>query len=176
MAGRDVQRVGAGLRRPQRDLLAFGVLQPFREIVVDREPVDHRDLHRRLAGAQHLKADARAVFELAAVLVGAAVLERREELRDQVAVRGMDLDARRSRPSRARAAAAAKACTVLRMSITVIARGTMVSLVDLVNRMRNGRGRDRRLAADVEAGVAAAVAELDRALAAAAMDFSERAG
>ena len=42
----------------------------------------------------------------------------------------------------------------------------------LVDRMRDGGRRDRRLAADVEAGVAAAVAKLDRALAAAAMDFA----
>jgi hypothetical protein len=36
--------------------------------------------------------------------------------------------------------------------------------------MRNGRRRDRRLAADIGAGVAAGVTELDRGLGAAAMD------
>ena len=42
--------------------------------------------------------------------------------------------------------------------------------------MRDRRRRDRRLAADVDAGVAAAVAELDRGLGAAAVDFADQAG
>ena len=40
--------------------------------------------------------------------------------------------------------------------------------------MRDRRGRDRRLAADVVAGVAAAVAELDRGLGAAAVDLADQ--
>ena len=43
-----------------------------------------------------------------------------------------------------------------------------------INRMRNGRRRDRRFAADVDAGMAAAVAELDRGLGAAAVDFRDQ--
>ena len=45
----------------------------------------------------------------------------------------------------------------------------------LVDRMRDRRRRDRRLAADVDARVAAAMAELDRGLRAAAMDFIDQA-
>ena len=44
----------------------------------------------------------------------------------------------------------------------------------LVDRMRNCRGRDRRLAADVDAGMPAAVAELDRGLGAAAMNLVDQ--
>ena len=67
---------------------------PCGKIIVDREPIDHRHVrHGRFDGAQHVEAEARAVFERAAVLVVAAVLERGEELRDQIAVRGVDLDA-----------------------------------------------------------------------------------
>ena len=73
---------------------AFAVRQPAVEKVLDREPVDHAERrHRGLHRAQHVEAEARAVLERAAVLVGAAVLERRVELRDQIAVRGVDLDA-----------------------------------------------------------------------------------
>ena len=43
----------------------------------------------------------------------------------------------------------------------------------LIDRMRNGRRRDRRLAANVGARVAAAVPELDRSLGAAAMDLRD---
>src|SRR5690242_3633426 len=45
----------------------------------------------------------------------------------------------------------------------------------LVDRMRNGRRRDRRFAADIGAGMAAAVAELDRRLGAAAMNLADQA-
>ena len=51
MAGRDVQRVGARLRGPDRDLPALRERQAVGEIVVDREPEDHRDAHRGLDGA-----------------------------------------------------------------------------------------------------------------------------
>ena len=40
--------------------------------------------------------------------------------------------------------------------------------------MGNGGGRDGLLAANVDAGVAAAVAELDRGFGAAAMDFADQ--
>ena len=47
---------------------------------------------------------------------------------------------------------------------------------DLEHRMRNGGGRNRRLAADVDACMAAAMAELDRGLGAAAVDVFDEAG
>ena len=53
----------------------------------DREPVADGRAHR----LQHLDAEAHAPVEIAAVLVGAEVAVRREELVDQVAVRGVDL-------------------------------------------------------------------------------------
>ena len=92
--GGDVDRVGAGLRRPDRDGAALVVGEPAVEIVVDRHPVDHAEpRHRGLHRAQHVEPEARAVLQAAAVFVGAPVLERRVELRDQVAVRGVDLHA-----------------------------------------------------------------------------------
>ena len=94
MAGADVQGVGARVSRPDRNLLAFVPWQAAREIVLDRQPINHRHVaDRRLDGAQHLKPKASPVFKAAAVLVDAPVLERRVELRDQIAMRGMDLDA-----------------------------------------------------------------------------------
>src|SRR5215468_11146332 len=44
-----------------------------------------------------------------------------------------------------------------------------------VNRMRNGRRRDRRLAADVDAGMAAGMSELNRGLGAAVMNDIDQA-
>ena len=43
VAGGDMQRVGAGLRRPDRDRLALVVGQPAVEIILDRQPVDHAE-------------------------------------------------------------------------------------------------------------------------------------
>ncbi len=43
--------------------------------------------------AQDFEPEAGAVFQAAAIFVAAAVFERRVELRDQIAVRGMDFDA-----------------------------------------------------------------------------------
>ena len=94
MTGGDMDGVGAGLRRPDRDDAAFAVGQPAVEEVLDRQPVDHAERrHRGFHRAQHVEAEAGAVLQRAAVFVGAAVLERRVELRDQVAVRGVDFDA-----------------------------------------------------------------------------------
>ena len=105
--GGDMQRVGAGLAPPRSRCAAFAVGQPAVEIILDRQPVDHAELgHRRLHRAQHVEAEARAVLQRAAVFVGAAVLERRVELRDQIAVRGVDFDAVEAGLLRARCAAA----------------------------------------------------------------------
>src|SRR5262249_56640637 len=114
------------------------------------------------------------VREGAAVVVGASVLERRVELRDQVAVRGMDLDAIEAGLAGAhggggesrRRLVDARACHLQRHD------GLERHLVD---RMRNGRRGDRRLAADVATGVAAAMAELDRRLGAVAVDRIDEA-
>jgi hypothetical protein len=90
-AGADADRDCARLLQPARDLHAL----------VEREAARHRVLavdapdERRAGGddrARHLEAEARAVGERAAVGVGAAVVERREEVRRQIAVRAMDLD------------------------------------------------------------------------------------
>ena len=175
MAGRDVQGIGAGSRGPERHLLAFGVGHAAGEIVVDRDAKDHRHAaHRGLDRAQHVEPEARAVFERAAVVVGAPVLERGEELRDQVAVGGVDLDAIEAGLLRARGGLRerrhrrgdARARHFLRHDGLV---------GDLVDRMRNRGRRHRRLAADVAPRMPAAMAELDRRLGAAAMDRIDEA-
>ena len=88
------------------DVIAAELLQLARERdgVLDRpaalDPVDGRDAHaERLAlgpGLAHrledLERQAHAVLEAAAVGIGALVRQRREELMQQVAVRGVQLD------------------------------------------------------------------------------------
>ena len=64
--------------------------------------------------AHHLAQQPHAVLERAAVLVGALVGQRREELVQQVAVRGVQLDDAGTRRLRARTAASAKARTTPR--------------------------------------------------------------
>ena len=94
MPGGDVQRIGARIGRPQRDLLAFVKRQAAVEEVFDRQPVDHAEAGRGgLDRTQDVEPEAGPVLEAAAVLVGAPVFERRVELRDQVAVRGVNFDA-----------------------------------------------------------------------------------
>jgi hypothetical protein len=94
MSGRDMQRIRPHLRGPDRDGAAFVERQAAVEIIVDRQPVDQARVRRRVAdGLQHIKTEAGAVLDVAAKLVGAAVLERRVKLRDQIAVGGVDLDA-----------------------------------------------------------------------------------
>ncbi len=102
-----MQRVGAGLRRPDRDHATFAIGQPAVEEVVDRQPVDDAEpRHCGLDRAQHIEPEAGAVLQAAAVFVGAVVLERRVELRDQIAVRGVDFDAVEARRLGPRGAAA----------------------------------------------------------------------
>ena len=129
VAGGDVQRVGAGFRRPDRDLAALVERQPAGEEVLDRQPIDDRHAgHRRLHRAQHFEPEAGAVLQAAAIFVGAPVLERGVELRDQVAVRGVDLDAVEARLLRARRGGGVGGGGRA-MRALVIASGTMVSNV-----------------------------------------------
>ena len=129
--------------------------------------------HGRFHRAQHLEAEAGAIFQAAAVFVGAPVLERRVELRDQIAVRGVDLDAIEARLLRTQRGGdmGGDGLRDARLGHRFRDDGLERGLVD---RMRDGRRRDRRLAANVDAGVAAAVAELDRGLGAAAVDLADQ--
>ena len=174
MPGGDVQRVGAGRRGPDRDLPAFAIGQPAGKEILDRQPINHAEArHRRLHRAQHIEPEAGAVFERAAIVVGAAVFERRVKLRNQIAVRGVNFDAIEAGLLRAlcggdiggRRRGDARLGHLLRND------GLERRFID---RMRNCRRRDRRFAADVDAGMAAAMAELDRGLGAAAMDFPDQ--
>ena len=54
-----------------------------------------------LTALQDFKTEARAIFKRAAIFVVAAVFERRMELRDQIAMGGMDFDAVEAGRSRA---------------------------------------------------------------------------
>ena len=167
--GGDVKRVGARLRRPQRDLPAFGKRRSLREKVFHRHAVDHGDAHGGFHRAQHLEPEPRPVLEAAAIGVGAPVLERGDELRDQVAVRGMDFDAIEAGllgARRGRSEAGDGERDVLGRHL--LRDDGLVG--DLEHRMRDRRRRQRRLPADIEAGVAAAVAELDRGLCPAGSD------
>ena len=176
MPGGDVQRVGAGLAPPRSRPAGLPRTAARREKVVDRDPVDHAECrHRGLHRAQHVEAEAGAVLQGAAVVVGAPVLERRVRIArsDSRARRGSrrsrSRPARRARRRRRRRRWSARC----RSARHLLRHDGLVG--DLEHRMRDRRRRDRRLAADVDAGVAAAVAELDRGLGAAAMDFARRA-
>ena len=64
MARRDMQRIGAGLGRPDGDGFALDVGQPAGEKILDRQPVDYAELgHRGLHRAQHVEAEAGAVLQ-----------------------------------------------------------------------------------------------------------------
>src|SRR5205085_2800577 len=101
--------------------------------------------------------------QAAAVLVTAPILERRMELRNQIAVRGVNFDAVEARRARAqrrrnvRGNSAANPLSAHLLRNDGLQRG-------LVDRMRDRRWCNRRLAADIHAGMPAAVAELDRCL------------
>ena len=94
LAGGDVDQVAAGLGEGarHRDRIVAGEAAVL--------PVGRRDAHRhRLVlrpglahGAEHLEREAQAVFQRAAVFVGALVGQRRDEAREQIAVRGVQLD------------------------------------------------------------------------------------
>src|SRR5579862_2440721 len=89
-----MQRVGAGLGCPDRNLAAFCERQAAGKEVFDRETIDDAKVRQRgFDRAQCFEAEAGAIFETAAVFVAAPVLEWRVELRDQITVCGMDLDA-----------------------------------------------------------------------------------
>src|SRR5262249_58318874 len=100
VAGADMQRVGAGFGGPDGDLFSFGPRQAAREEILDRQPVNHRRAgDRGLDGAQYVEPETRAVYKRAAVVVGAAVFERRAGMRGQGGQRGQDLDAVVTGPS-----------------------------------------------------------------------------
>ena len=71
-----------------------------------------RGRERGAHGVEDLEREAHAVLEAAAVVVVALVGERRQELVQQVAVRGVQLDARRGRGARRAAPPAAKSSRI----------------------------------------------------------------
>jgi hypothetical protein len=96
------------------------------------------------------------------------------ELRDQIAVRGVDLDAIEARFLRAQRGGDVRRDRLRDARLGHLLRHDGLER-RLVDRMRNGRRRNGRLAANVDAGVAAAVTELNRGLGAAAMNFADQA-
>ena len=128
--GRDVDRVGAGLLEPAAHL--HGVVDRVPAAEPEEECVRAlrgADLHlqvevvadARAHRAHGLEQQARAILERPAVLVLAIVDRRGEELREEVAVRAVDLDAVEARP-RARARAAAANELVISRSCAGVAR------------------------------------------------------
>ncbi len=89
-----MQRVGTRLRGPDGDLFALAERQPAGEEILNRQPINHAQAGDRcLNGAQDVEPKAGAILQAPAIFVSALVLERRMELRDQVAMRGMNFDA-----------------------------------------------------------------------------------
>src|SRR5580698_4797233 len=94
------------------------------------------------------------------------------ELRDEITVRGVDFDAIEAGMLGAlrRGDVRGDGLRDARLGHRFRHDGLECGLVD---RMRNGRRRDRRLTANVDPGVAAAVAELDRRLGAATVNLAD---
>ena len=149
------------LSRRQSIMSAPACLEGARDLdrVVRRDaafdPVVRRDAHRhrlvvrpdRAHRAEHLQRKAQPVFERAAVFVGALVGERRDERRQQIAVRAVQLEPvetgllgharRRARSRRARAS----------MSARVIARGILIARAPRRRRRARSAASCRRRAA-----------------------------
>ena len=175
MAGGDVQRVRACFGRPDRDLPALLERQSAGEEVLDRQPIDDRHAgYCRLDRAQRFESEARPVLQAAAVVVGAPVLERGVKLRDEVAVRRVNLDAIEARLARTRRGGGVRGDRRVDARLGHLLRHDGLER-RLVDRMRDRRRRNRRLAANVDAGVATAVAELDRHLRSGAVNFIDEA-
>ncbi len=171
-----MQRIGARFGRPNRHPPSFRKVHPVGEKILDRDAVDDRHAgHRCLDGAQNLEPEARPVLERAAVFVAAAVLEDIVKLRDEIAVRRVNLDAVEAGALRAPRGLGERRFCLLDARLRHRFRHDGLEC-DLEHRIRDGRGRDRRFPANVLAGVAAAVAELDRSLGAAAVNRIGQSG
>ncbi len=94
LPGRDVDEVAAGLGEQACDLDRFVAGHPAVRPIGRRDANRHRLLVRpRLAHRpERLEREAHAVLERTAVVVGAVIGERRDEARQQIAVRGVHLD------------------------------------------------------------------------------------
>jgi hypothetical protein len=147
-----------------RNLAAFAERQSAGEKILDRQPIyDRHPAHRRLDCVQHLEPEAGAVLEAATIDVRPTVLERCVKLRDEIAVGGVDLDAIET------GIGCADGGRGVRGDCRLDARRAHFLRYDgferrLVNRMRDRRRRNGRLAADVSAGMSAPMAELNRGL------------
>ena len=99
--------------------------QPPVDPIGARQAHEQRKLGRPFAAHRRdrLHQQAGAVLERAAVAVGAPVAQRRQELMEQIAVTGMQLEMRKP-ASRARRAAAANASITSSMRFASISRGT----------------------------------------------------
>src|SRR5205814_2091227 len=97
--------------------------------------------YRGFHGTQDVEPEARAVLERAAVFVVPPVLERVVKLRDEIPVRGVNLDAIESRASSAARGVDESTCCLLDPSLGHCLRQDGLEC-DLEYRMRNGRGRD----------------------------------
>ena len=95
LASGDVDQVGACRVERARDLHRL-----VRGDTLIAHPVGRRDAHRHrpLGGPdgahrrEHFERIAQAILEAAAILIGARVLERRDEAGEQISVRGMEFD------------------------------------------------------------------------------------
>ena len=130
--------------------------------------------HRGLDRAQRFEPEPRPVLQAPAICIGAPVLERGVKLRDEVAVSGVDFDAVEAGLARAHGGGGMGGDRRVDARLRHFLRHDGLEC-GLVDRMRNGRRGDRRLAANVDAGVSAAMAELDRDFRSGAMQLVDQA-
>src|SRR6202034_3731337 len=123
--------------------------------------------------AKHFEPEAGTVLERAAIFVVAPVFERRQELRNQITMRPVNLDAVEPGLLGTPRRRGERRDGLLDALLGHRLRDNGLEC-DFLDRMRNRRRRNRLLTADVDAGVPATVAELNRRLGAKAMDLIDQ--
>ena len=88
----EFEGIRAGFHGPARDLFSLGECQASRREFVGAEPEDKWEIWRTLpTSLDHLERETGTIVEASAVRIGAAIVERGEELGDQIPVSTMDL-------------------------------------------------------------------------------------
>ena len=160
MAARDMYGIGSRILHPAGKLTRFLDVHALGEIIVAVQAENHAEIRRPLAHpACHLNRKTGAVFQRTAELIAAPVFTGRQKLRDQIAVCAMNFDhvepgALSTQRRRT------EGLDGLFDPIDRHLLGDDNLGMAFLNRVRDGRGRQRRLSRDVAPCMPSAMAEL----------------